>query len=58
MIGRRDEINELNNRRDLLEEMLPKRMAVHNTLITTEGLEYNEYGNFFDNVIVLDDLFK
>lgn len=46
------------NRRDLLEEMLPKRMAIHNTLITTEGLKYNEYGNFFDNVIVLDDLFK
>ena len=46
------------NRRDLLEEMLPKRMAIHNTLITTEGLNYNEYGNFFDNVIVLDDLFK
>ena len=54
----KDYHEKLVNRRDLLEEMLPKRMAIHNTLITTEGLKYNEYGNFFDNVIVLDDLFK
>ena len=45
------------NRQMLLENSLQKKMAVHNTLITAEGLAYNEYSSFFNNVITLDDLF-
>ena len=49
---------------DLLKQM--KKIAdkqgvsmimADNTLITTYGLKYNEYSSFFDNVVVLDDLF-
>ena len=40
----------------MLEEMIPSRMVVHNTLITTEGLKYNEYSTVFANVITLNDL--
>ncbi len=46
------------NRRSLLENKLPKKKIVHNTLITTYGLKYNEYSSFFDNVITLDALFE
>ncbi len=45
-------------RRDILEEMIPKRTVVHNTLITTEGLKYNEYSTVFSNVITLKELFE
>ena len=48
----------LRNRLALLLERLPKRVAVHMTLITTFGLAYNEYFGAFQHVIVLDDLFK
>ena len=48
----------LRNRLALLLERLPKRVAVHMTLITTFGLAYNEYFGAFQQVIVLDDLFK
>lgn len=47
---------ELMERQDMLEEMIPSRMVVHNTLITTEGLKYNEYSTVFANVITLNDL--
>ena len=48
---------ELLERQDMLEEMIPPRMIVHNTLITTDGLKYNEYSTVFANVITLKDLF-
>ncbi len=44
-------------RQGILEEILPQRMAVHDTLITTIGLKYNEYSTIFSNVITLEDLF-
>lgn len=47
----------LHNRMALLQERLPKRVAVHMTLITTFGLSYNEYFGDFQQVIILDDLF-
>lgn len=33
---------ELMERQGMLEEMIPSKMVVHNTLITTDGLKYNE----------------
>lgn len=40
-----------------MQNKLPKRMIVHPTLVTTEGLKYNEYSGIFTKVITLDDLF-
>ena len=47
----------LRHRKNLLYEMIPKKNAVHNTLITTFGIRSNEYRWSFDNVITMDDLF-
>ncbi len=47
----------LRRRKNLLYEMIPKKNAVHNTLITTFGIRNNEYRWSFDNVITMDDLF-
>ena len=44
-------------RQELLSNEIPKRKAIHNTLITTYGLAYNEYSGVFSRVITLDDLF-
>ena len=41
-----------------LKECLPKRFAIHNTLVTTYGLKYNEYSGTFQNVVTIDDLFR
>jgi hypothetical protein len=45
------------NRQELLEREISSRSVIHNVLITTKGLKYNEYSGFFDNVITLDELF-
>ena len=44
-------------RQGLLEKYLKRKNVIHNTLITTYGLTYNEYSGVFTNVITLDDLF-
>lgn len=44
-------------RLNLLTERLPKKYAVHPTLVTTFGLKRNEYSGIFNKVITLDDLF-
>ena len=44
------------NRQGLLEEISTGKV-IHNTLITTYGLKYNEYSTFFDNVITMEALF-
>ena len=46
------------HRKRMLEEKIPARKTVINTLITTFGITKNEYGNIFSNVITLDDLFE
>ena len=46
------------HRQELLSAEIPKRYAIHNTLITTFGLTYNEYSGIFSNVITLDELFR
>ena len=45
------------NRQELLSKELSPKVIIHNTLITTYGLKYNEYSSIFDSVITLDDLF-
>lgn len=45
-------------RRNLLQEKIPKKAAIHNTLITTYGLKHNEYYDNFVKVITLEDLFS
>ena len=45
------------NRQGLLEKELSADKVIHNTLITTYGLKYNEYSTFFDNVITMEELF-
>ena len=44
-------------RKEMLGEKVPKKKAIHNTLITTYGLKHNEYYGDFTNTITLDDLF-
>ncbi len=47
----------INRRDNVLRECISKKSAIHNTLITTYGIEKNEYSSIFQNVITLDDLF-
>lgn len=46
------------HRQELLAKELSPKFAIHNTLITTFDLTYNEYSGIFANVITLEDLFK
>ena len=46
------------SRANKLHEDLPKKYAVHSTLITTYGLTYNEYSGAFQQVITLEELFS
>ena len=45
-------------RESLLSNHLSRKSVIHNTLVTTYGLKYNEYGGIFQQVVVMDDLFK
>lgn len=47
----------ISSRMNKIHEDVPKRFAVHSTLITTYGLSYNEYSGAFQQVITLEDLF-
>ena len=47
----------LERRRSLLSEKVSKKVAVHNTLITTFGLKRAEYFSDIISTITLDDLF-
>ena len=44
--------------KELLGGMISPRKIIHQTLVTTFGLQYNEYSGIFDHVITMDDLFK
>ena len=46
------------HRQNVLAEQVSRKSVIHNVLVTTEGLNYNEYGSIFQNVVVLDDLFE
>ena len=45
-------------RKNMLNELIPKKAVVHNTLITTYGLKPGEYASDFIHVVTMDDLFK
>ena len=45
------------HRLEILSKEVSPKISIHNTLITTFGLAYNEYSGIFSNVIILDDLF-
>lgn len=45
-------------RTNLLIEKISKKKVVQNTLITTYGLDSNEYSNVFNKVITAGELFK
>lgn len=46
------------HRTNILIEHLSRKTSIHNTLITTYGLEYNEYSSDFIHTITLDELFQ
>ena len=46
------------HRQEILAKEISPKFSIHNTLITTFGLAYNEYSGIFSNVITMDDLFR
>ena len=54
----KDYERKLVHRQHVLAPQLAKRTVIHNTLVTTYGLKYNEYSGAFQNVVTLEDLFK
>ena len=50
--------NTLLQRQEVLAKEVSRKMVVHNTLITTNGLKKNEYSSVFTNTVTMDDLFK
>ncbi len=48
----------LKEREVILSSLIPKRMSIHNTLITTFGLNYNNYSSIFATTITMDKLFS
>lgn len=48
----------LNDRQKLLTERISRKDTVHQVLITTYGLTYNEYSGAFQKTITIDDLFE
>ncbi len=53
----RDYCKTLMNREMMLKKEIAKKSTVRSTLITTFGLQKNEYSDIFTNVILMDDLF-
>ena len=49
---------DLQRKSEIISSFLPKRYAIHFTLITTYGLSEGSYDSVYDNVITLDDLFQ
>ena len=48
----------LMHRQEVLAKAVSRKMVVHSTLITTNGITKNEYSGIFTNVLTLDDLFR
>lgn len=44
-------------RQELLAKEVSPKVTIHNTLITTFGLTYNEYSGIFSSIITFDELF-
>lgn len=56
-VGKND-YEKMIHHQNLLSAMLPKRAVVHHVLVTTVGLNYNEYSGVFQNVVTIDKLFE
>ena len=48
----------LRHRHELLQNNLPRKSTIQNTLITTFGIKNNEYKWSYEKVITMEDLFK
>ena len=48
----------LARRVNLLNSLIPHKKVIRSTLVTTYGLERNEYARAFQQVVTLDDLFR
>ena len=46
------------HRKNLLLAQIPRKVAIHSTLITSYGLRRNEYSGDFVSVVTLDGLFS
>ncbi len=46
------------SRDEEVRKYIPKKAAVHNTLITTFGVNKNQYSSVFQNILTLNDLFQ
>ena len=49
---------ELLRRQEILLEKVSPKMSVYQTLITTYGLNRNEYSSVFTQTVSMDDLFS
>ncbi|SDB29159.1 hypothetical protein SAMN02910298_01421 [Pseudobutyrivibrio sp. YE44] len=54
----KDYYMQLRERQSLLENEIDRKKVVRNTLVTTFGLDKNEYSGIFTNIITMDDLIK
>ena len=50
--------NTLLQRQETLAKEVSRKMAIYNTLITTNGLKKNEYSGIFTNTVTMEDLFR
>lgn len=48
----------VNRRANAVKEKISKKASIRNTLVTTYGIDKNEYSSVFTNIITLDDLFR
>ena len=55
---KKDYYRKLLRRQEMLMEEVSPKVSIRSTLITTYGLEHNEYSGIFTNVVLLDDLFE
>lgn len=55
---KKDYYRKLLHRQEMLMEEVSPKVSVRSTLITTYGLERNEYSGIFTNTVLLDDLFE
>ncbi len=54
----KDYYKKLVRRNNIISGHISPRQTIHNVLITTDGLTYNEYSGIFQNVVTLDNLFE
>ena len=53
----KDYYHTLLHRLEILSEEISPKITIHNTMITTFGVAYNEYSGVFSNTVTLEDLF-